>query len=179
MSKSEDWAVIHSSKRHDWRTPQELFKSLDRVFDFKVDAAAGAQNKLCDRFWSESDSALSKDWNVGGWVWVNPPYGKQVKDWFEKAGEEAGKGARVVLLCMACTETKWFDVAWKNCAEIWFLSPRVRFEQPGEKSGPAPKGSAIFIFDRVHVPRVVRLFNWKRNEWEDSAEVLRKFKGTR
>ena len=170
-----NWAAIHSSERHDWRTPRALFDSLDRVFRFELDAAASAQNKLCQRFFSIESNALDQSWGAGGWVWVNPPYGKKVSQWFDKAKEESDKGARVVLLCMACTETRWFKTAWDNCAEIWFLSPRVKFEQPGEKTGPAPKGSALFIFDRVHVPRVVRVFDWKQADWLDDADVLRKF----
>lgn len=170
-----NWSAIHSSERHDWRTPRELFDSLDRVFRFKLDAAASAQNKLCECFFSVDANALDQSWNVGGWVWVNPPYGKQVGRWFDKAILESEKGARIVMMCMACTETKWFQSAWDHCAEIWLLTPRVKFVQPGEKTGPAPKGSALYIFDRVHVPRVVRVFNWKRGEWTSDAEVLRKF----
>jgi len=170
-----NWAAILSSERDDWRTPRALFDALDQVFQFKLDAAASANNKLCQRFYDADSNALKQSWNVGGWVWANPPYGKKVGEWFDKAKAESEQGARVVLLCMACTETRWFKTAWDNCAEIWFLSPRVKFEQPGEKTGPAPKGSALYIFDRVHVPRVVRVFNWKRGEWTSDAEVLRKF----
>ncbi len=172
-----DWQTIHSSKRHDWQTPQELFESLDQVFRFQLDAAASSENKKCLRYFSTRplSNAFDHSWNVGGWVWVNPPYGKQVGRWFDKAISESDKGARIVMMCMACTETKWFQSAWNHCAEIWLLTPRVKFVQPGEKTGPAPKGSALYIFDRVHVPRVVRMFNWKRGEWTGNAEVLRKF----
>jgi len=145
------------------------------VFRFKLDAAASANNKLCQRFYDAESNALTQSWNVGGWVWVNPPYGKKVGEWFDKAKVESEQGARAVLLCMACTETRWFRTAWDSCAEIWFLSSRVKFEQANEKTGPAPKGSALYIFDRVHVPRVVRVFDWKRGEWTSDAEVLRKF----
>ena len=169
------WQAIHSSKRHDWQTPDGLFNSLSEVFDFELDAAASLENKKCARFFSVELDALKQSWQTSGWVWVNPPYGKGVGKWFDKAIVESEKGAKVVMMCMACTETKWFQSAWNHCAEIWFLTPRVRFVQLGEKTGAAPKGSALFIFDRVHVPRVIRVFNWRQGEWIDNAEVVRKF----
>ena len=119
-----NWAAIHSSERHDWRTPQPLFHSLDTLFRFELDAAADSENKLCQKFFSLESDALNQSWQVDGWVWVNPPYGKQVAHWFEKAINESERGAKIVMMCMACTETKWFQRAWEHCAEIWFLNPR-------------------------------------------------------
>lgn len=170
-----NWTAIHSSERHDWRTPQPLFHSLDTLFRFELDAAADSENKLCQKFFSLESDALNQSWQVDGWVWVNPPYGKQVAHWFEKAINESESGAKIVMMCMACTETKWFQRAWEHCAEIWFLNPRVKFVLPGSKAGPAPKGSALYIFDRVHVPRVVRVFNWKSADWLQNQDVKRKF----
>lgn len=60
-------------RRDDWETPTKLYIYLHRLFNFTVDAAASKNNALCNKFWSEEDSALEKDWSKER-VFCNPPY---------------------------------------------------------------------------------------------------------
>ena len=154
MSKG-NWEVIHSSKRHDWQTPKGLFNRLDREFGFNLDAAASADNTLCERYLTKDEDALGLDpgkWaklaNFGS-IWVNPPYGRDVVKWIRRAIRESKEGSRVVVLTFACTETKWFKEAWDAATEVRFIVGRLKFVNPQTKSvgASAPKGSCLLIFE--------------------------------
>ena len=41
--------VLFSSEKMDWETPCWLFKTLDEIFGFELDAAAGANNAKCEK----------------------------------------------------------------------------------------------------------------------------------
>jgi phage N-6-adenine-methyltransferase len=146
-NKSSPWNVIHSSNDMAWRTPQRLFDQLDKEFDFELDAAASSANALCPQYFTEEDDALTQDWSGYQSVWCNPPYGRELHRWLRKAHTESRKGPTVVMLVMACTETKWWrEHAWR-ADEIRFIQGRVKFARStGELAGAAPKGSAVIIF---------------------------------
>ena len=148
--KSRDWEVIHSSNRNDWQTPSGLFQELDAEFGFKLDAAASDANALCESYFTKEENALSVRWfeQTSGPVWLNPPYGRGVGKWVEKAYRESLHGLIVVVLVFASTDTKWFHEYAMRAAEIRFIKGRVRFNHAdGIKAGPAPKGSCLLIFD--------------------------------
>jgi len=148
-----DWDVLHSSEDMDWRTPPELFKQLDREFRFTLDAASSCDNALCSTYLTPQDDAIQTGW----WrvqttqpgpptVWLNPPYGRSVGIWVDKAIEEAQRGCTVVMLTMACTDTQWWARAWRAAHEVRFITGRVHFlNSEGERANAAPKGSAIIV----------------------------------
>ena len=150
--KSETWKVIHSSADNCWRTPPEVFEPLNARFGFDLDAAALQNSHLCDEWFGPDHpdesrrDALSADWGAKK-VWLNPPYGRGIGEWIKKAYEECQKGATVVCLTMACTDTAWWhDYAWK-AANIYLVRGRIRFLRAnGERAAAAPKGSAIIVF---------------------------------
>jgi phage N-6-adenine-methyltransferase len=136
--------VHFSSKSNEWETPQELFAVFDAEFNFTLDAAATSKNAKCDRFFTMADDGLSQSWQ-GETVWLNPPYGRQIGKWIEKAYHEAQNGATVVCLIPARTDTKYFhDFCFKG--EVRFLKGRVYFKQNGARSESAPFPSAIVVF---------------------------------
>lgn len=150
-----NWDIIHSSKNHEWRTPKMIFDTLDREFGFEVDAAASPENALCDHYWTVDDDALSIDWSKaitsatggGPTVFVNPPYGRGVSDWVAKAVEQQAKGCTVVMVLMACTDTRWWYKLWHCAHEVRFVTGRVKFlDQDGQEQNAAPKGTAIVVF---------------------------------
>ena len=77
-------------------------------------------------------------------MFCNPPYGRKVGRWVQKAYEEALKpNTIVVLLVFAKTDTKWFHDYCLHRSEIRFLKGRVRY---GEGLDNAPYPSMIVIF---------------------------------
>lgn len=128
-----------------WQTPDSLFKELNRVFRFNVDAAASAENAKCKRFFSAENSALTNSLKCGDVAYVNPPY-SMLREFMEWAIKQKANGATVVCLVPSRTDTK----AWHQCCakgEIRFIQGRVKFFQPGApKQNGAPFPSALIVF---------------------------------
>ncbi len=133
-----------SSERQDWQTPQSFFDHWDDKYGFDLDAAASFDNRKCDRYFDEEDDALSQPWE--GTVWCNPPYSNQIGKWIRKGYEEAQKGATVVMLVPARTDTRWWHEYVMRAAEIWFVKGRLRF---GGSAANAPFPSAVVVFHRI------------------------------
>ena len=123
-----------------WETPVNLFKKLDDEFHFTLDVCALKTNAKCRRFFSPEEDGLKQPWK--GVCWMNPPYGREIGKWMEKAFSESEKGALVVCLVPARPDTEW----WHKFAlrgEIRFLRGRLKF---GKAKSGAPFPSAVIIF---------------------------------
>lgn len=135
-------AVMFSSAKDDWETPQDLFDKWDNVFAFDLDAASSDTNAKCKRHFTVSDDGLSQDWG-GCRVWLNPPYGRQIGKWVRKAYEEAQKpNTSVVCLLPARTDTAWFH-DYCTRGRITFIRGRLKF---GGCQNSAPFPSMIVVF---------------------------------
>jgi phage N-6-adenine-methyltransferase len=132
--------VHFMSEKMDWGTPQELFDRLNQEFRFTLDVCALPENAKCKRFFSPKENGLQQKWT--GVCWMNPPYGREIEKWMEKALQESERGATVVCLVPARTDTEW----WHKYAlhgEIRFIRGRVKFQGA---NATAPFPSAIVIF---------------------------------
>ncbi len=135
------------SSNQEWETPDGIFIPLNQEFGFTLDVAASKENHKCRRYFTEKDDALSKSW-FGEICWLNPPY-RQVKLWIKKAYQESQKGAIVVCLVQARTNTDWWhDYCMKG--EIRFIRGRPKFK--GCKYG-LPQPLAMVIFRRRYQHR--------------------------
>ncbi len=133
-----------SSRTNEWGTPQDTFDKLNEEFNFTLDPCATKDNAKCDKYYTEVQNGLLQDWS-GEIVFMNPPYGRTINIWIEKAYQESLKGAIVVCLIPARTDTRyWWDFIFPY-AEIRFIKGRLKFTNNG-KSAPAPFPSAIVIF---------------------------------
>ena len=135
-------AGLFTSTRADWETPQDLFDKLNGQFGFKLDACATPETAKCPRYFTPEDDALSQEWHPYGSVFMNPPYGREIGAWVEKAYREALNGCTVVCLLPARTDTRWFH-GYCLQGEIRFLPGRLKFS--GYKNS-APFPSMIVIF---------------------------------
>jgi phage N-6-adenine-methyltransferase len=145
--------VLHSSASTEWATPQDLFDQLQDEFKFDLDAAASPDNAKCETYFTKEDNGLSLPWSAYR-VWLNPPYGREIGRWVEKACEEtlSHKGARVVVMLVpARTDTRWWKTAKEGGAEIRFLFGRLKF---GDSKSSAPFPSAILIFRNANYWRL-------------------------
>lgn len=138
--------VYHSSKDHTWETPQDLFDTLDGVFNFKTDVCALPETAKCDNYFTPEIDGLKQDWiDV---CWCNPPYGRMQKDWIKKAREESQKNnSTIVMLIPAKPDTKiWHEVIFEYSSLVCFIKGRLRFSNAKES---APFPSAIVVFGNV------------------------------
>lgn len=83
-----------------------LFNELDREFGFNLDVCALPENAKTARYYTPEQDGLTQPWE--GVVWCNPPYGRQIGKWVERAALSAEAAAVVVMLLPARTDTKWF-----------------------------------------------------------------------
>lgn len=136
-----------SSTSVEWATPQAFFDALDARWHFTLDACATAENAKCARFFSPEEDGLAQDWG-GQVVFCNPPYGRgETGRWLRKAWLASYRGATVVLLIPARTDTAW----WHDYAafgEVTFVRGRLKFND-GKDSAPFP--SAIVVFRAVQI----------------------------
>ena len=135
--------VHYSSKTNEWSTPQDFFDELDKEFNFTLDPCATSENAKCTKYFTVEDDGLKQDWS-NDVVFMNPPYGREIKYWVQKAYEESLKGATVVCLIPSRTDTKyWHDYIFGKADDIRFLRGRLKF---GDSKNPAPFPSAIIIY---------------------------------
>lgn len=134
--------VHFSSKTNEWATPQDFFDRLDAEFNFDLDPCSDGTNAKCERYFTEEDNGLAQSW-VGSTVFMNPPYGRAIKDWIRKAYEEAQDGVIVVALIPSRTDTKYWHDHVMKAAEIRLVKGRLKF---GDGKNSAPFPSAVVVF---------------------------------
>lgn len=135
--------ILFSSQKEDWETPQDLFDELNREFHFTVDVASNDNNYKIKKHYTEKENGLLQNWD-NEVVWCNPPYGKEISKWVEKA--YLSKGITVMLL-PARTDTKWFHkyIYKEGSVQIRFIKGRLKF---GNSKNSAPFPSMIVIFEK-------------------------------
>jgi phage N-6-adenine-methyltransferase len=132
---------LFASECVDWETPAELYAVLNAEFHFDLDPCANCQNAKCARYFTENDDGLLQPWT--GIVWVNPPYGRGIAHWLDKALLSANAGATVVCLVPARTDTRWWHRYCMSSDEIRLLDRRLTFAGADNK---ATFPAAIVVF---------------------------------
>ena len=136
--------VMFSSKDMDWETPQDFFDKLDRDFKFDLDPCATKETAKCENYYTGEDDGLLRDWGPCKTVFVNPPYGRDIKKWIKKGHEESQKDkTTVVMLIPARTDTSYWHEYCMKASQILFVKGRLKFG--GAKTG-APFPSAVVVF---------------------------------
>ncbi len=133
--------VHFSSATPEWFTPQETFDALNAEFGFTLDPCCTHENAKCVRHFTKQEDGLAQDWG-SDIVFMNPPYGREIKDWMRKADESSLNGSTVVCLVPARTDTAWWH-EYSLKGEIRFMRGRLKF---GGASTNAPFPSAVVVF---------------------------------
>lgn len=145
---------VHFSSQTDlWATPEDLFQELDREFGFTLDVCALPSNAKCPSYFTPEQDGLVQTWS--GVCWMNPPYGRHIGKWLQRAFENSQQGAVVVCLIPARTDTKWWHDFVTKASEVRFVKGRLHF---GGSVTPAPFPSAIVVFR----PRPETRTQWAR-----------------
>jgi len=134
-------SVHFSSERDNWETPQDFFDKLNEEFGFTLDVCAEDDTAKCEKYYTKKDDAFTKKWK--GVCWMNPPYGRGIGVWLEKAYETSQNESTVVCLIPSRTDTKWWHDYVMQAAEIRFVKGRLKFD--GHKNS-APFPSAVVVF---------------------------------
>lgn len=131
----EGRAYIPRAVRADWRTPDNVLEVVRAALGGEVDLdpcastthwLAGGDEIGEELNFHEEDDGLSRDWGKRT-VFVNPPFNRN-RDWVAKCAAEAAKGAEVILLIPARTDTRyWQRVIAETAQAICFWRGRIRF----------------------------------------------------
>lgn len=134
--------LMFSSATDQWATPQAFFDEWHAMFNFTLDVCADAENAKCPRFFDRLTNGLSQSWSSDV-CWMNPPYGREIGRWVQKAHVESVKGATVVCLLPARTDTAWWHDYVIPHAKVTFIRGRLKF---GNATNSAPFPSAVAVF---------------------------------
>lgn len=146
--------LMFSSESNEWATPQGFFDKLNKKHNFTLDPCATKANAKCKKFYTEKDDGLSKDWE-GETVFVNPPYGRELKHWVKKCYSESRKpNTTVVLLCPSRTDTQYFHDYMMKASELQFIKGRIKFENKNKANNSAPFPSVVAVFKGESVPTI-------------------------
>ena len=122
--------------KDEWLTPPEILQELG---PFDLDPCSPEK-----RPWDTAKKHLTFRDNgllhpCDGYVWLNPPYGKQTKVWLERMAMHNNG----IALVFARTETDmFFRFVWAKATSIMFLRGRIKFYHAdgtqAESDGGAP-----------------------------------------
>lgn len=128
-----------------WRTPDHIFKQLNDIFNFTLDATCTRKNCKCPNgfYFDEGHNALMKSWGLER-VFCNPPF-SQKADFIEKAYNEVITGdcpIVVMVLPSNCQDSKAFQSYIKKnffyetlAGRVAFIDPETKRPMKGNNSG--------------------------------------------
>ena len=152
--------LMFSSKNEKFSTPQYIFNTLNREFNFTLDPCCEFYTrKVMDNYYTAETNGLDKSWE-GETVFMNPPYGRQDTGiWIKKAYEESLKpNTTVVALIPSRTDTKFWHDYCMNSSEIRFIKGRLKF---GDSKYAAPFPSCVVIMNGDNSCKVSTMENIK------------------
>lgn len=117
-----------SDSRDDWNTPESFLTHVRKMGEVGLDPCSNAQSTVgAHTAWTIDDDGLKRAWNDHGLVFVNPPYGHALKVWSIKIERESARGAEIITLVPAKTETGWFNRIRKSSDLVAFMPRRIAF----------------------------------------------------
>lgn len=133
---------LFTSTRDDWETPVEFFDKYNAIYHFTLDVCANDKNFKVSRYFNREINGLVQSWK-GEVCWMNPPYGREISQWVEKACNETRQHNCIVVgLLPARTDTRWFHNYVYRKAEVEFIKGRLSFD--GKGSAPFPSMVAVW-----------------------------------
>ena len=139
--------VALSSDKDYWETPPDLFARLHAEHKFTLDPCSDGTNNLLATHFTRRTNGLARSWRRHR-AFMNPPYGRTIGAWMEKAHRECrDNGVLVVALIPARTDTHWWHNHVLNaCTDVEYVRGRISFYLNGVKGGKAPFPSAIVTY---------------------------------
>jgi len=137
---------------NDWITPKWL---IDALGPFDLDPCAHPHQPwaTASHMIHAPADGLSEVWY--GLVWLNPPYGAQLKTWLAHLVYHSNG----IALVPGRTEVEsWFwPFIWERADAVFFFRGRLYFHRPdGSKLGNAGHGSVLAAYGRRGVSRIER-----------------------
>jgi phage N-6-adenine-methyltransferase len=170
-----------------WGTPLNLFKPLNKVYRFTLDAAAEHYNAKLPNYISPHMDSMNTEWY--GRVFLNPPF-SNVKPWMWRAIRQVEKLDRSVELVTCVIPASvgaawWYETVVQKADHVVYLVGRPSFEKysqdgkllgkykkndaystPGDRSSPMYDVAIATFYNLVTSYTAERFFwwDWRRGD---------------
>ena len=154
---------IMSSNSNEWYTPKYIIDYIEKTYGkIILDPCSSKSTSIGVKNYTKEDNGLSKDWNERV-VFVNPPYGREIKQWVKKSKEENEKhNNTIILLIPARTDTSyWHEYIFPRYNEIHFIKGRIKFLTDEGESQSAPFPSCLVVFNNSE-EKIVEVLDFKK-----------------
>ena len=137
----------------EYYTPENILDCTRTYFGGPIPldpATIGTNPTKAEMFYTQVADGLSLPWDRD--VFVNPPYGRVIKDWTKKICESSELGTQIIALlpCGARFSTRYWqdNILSSKLGAVCFIRGRVSFlDEYGNKVGQDPYDSAIYGFN--------------------------------
>lgn len=140
-TKSDPFSSTMFAERNDrWKTPLDIVRA---VGPFDLDPCGAPGHPTAAEVWTpeELGDGLSLPWF--GRVWLNPPYGRTMRDWLERLVEH---GSGIALIPVAPGTKLWQDVVFRHATAIHFWRHRIKFLREDAPDMTSPTETALLAF---------------------------------
>lgn len=112
--------VLTSSDSEHWCTPPEVLAPVRSFSPIRFDpfSNGGSLVRALEAMAPPADS-LTMHWPTDGTIWCNPPYGRALGRCAAKIAEQAARGAELLTLVPARTDTQWWRLLGALCWCAW------------------------------------------------------------
>ena len=145
--------ALLSSKNQDWGTPPEIVAAVTKFAGGKgiFDPCPG-KSRVGPQHVPDGDG-LRMPWMIKQMeptkaeptVYVNPPYGRELKFWIHKAIQERTH-CEIIMLVPSRTDTRWFSDCLQYAQAVCFLRGRLTF-LGAQNNAPFPSALIYFGMD--------------------------------
>lgn len=137
-----------TEQKDEWLTPPAIFNPL-QPFDLDPCQPINPPWVIARVGFNIEDDGLNSDWF--GFIWCNPPYGRETGKWLEKMK----KHNNGIALIFARTDTKMFHDYVFNADAILFIKGRLSFcDIKGVAAGTAGAPSCLVAYGSKAVDRL-------------------------
>jgi|GEM_PF-173595 len=149
-------SVHFLSESSEWTTPQKIIKLTKKllgIIDLDPCSNPDFPNVPAKTHFTKEDDGLSKEWH--GKIYMNPPYGQEIKNWINHLCEQFEKGntQEAIALTPSRTDTEWYRKMKTYCR--CFIWGRLKF---GDSGNPAPFPSMVVYFGK-NLKGFIRIFS--------------------
>jgi hypothetical protein len=128
--------ALLTSTNDGWQTPPDIVARVRTVFGGRIhlDPCTNISNPVRAEafYWpggAGNPSGLGISWRDN--VYANPPYGRAISQWTEKASlESTYDGSCIIMLLPARVDARWWHSLWPYVHLCTFIRGRVKFDPP-------------------------------------------------
>lgn len=150
---------VMSSESNEHLTPSDLlFDVVECLGDIDLDPCSNSHespNVPAKYHFTSEDDGLTKTWF--GKIFMNPPYGDEIKNWANKLDEEitAHHLEEAIALVAARTDTEWWKTLTKQCCGLCLINGRLKFVKDTNKSNATFPSAILYFGERFDIFRHV------------------------